>query len=195
MTSIVDALGEDLTLGSRSRTHGTSTFQCHTTSQITIQRIMNNLACVDRHTEILAGKARSLLHNISSEFSRLLLGRILCHGAHDKAKNLAEQASGKGRSSEFFAGWPTILNGHSGPFWVSSYVCGGFSDSCSDSCGGTAGAGIVVTLGSSDCRCFEVLAISVFLGHCGSRAVPDMQAVHIGLLYCLTFLRWLLSGP
>ena len=141
------------------------------------------------------GTARSLLHNISGEFSRLPLGRILCHGAHDKARDLAAQASGIGRSSEFFAGWPAILNGHSGPFWVSSFVCGGFSDSSSDSGGGPGGAGIVVTLGSSDCRCFEVLAISVFLGHCSSRAMLDMQAVHIGLLYSLIFLRWLLSGP
>ena len=85
------------------------------------------------------GTARSLLHNISGEFSRLPLGRILCHGAHDKARDLAAQASGIGRSSEFFAGWPAILNGHSGPFWVSSFVCGVFSDSSSDSGGGPAG--------------------------------------------------------
>ena len=146
--------------------HGTSTFQCHTTSQITIQRILSNLPCVDRHTETLAGKARSLLHNISGELSRLPFDRILCHGAHDKAKNLADQASGTGRSSEFFAGWPKILDGHPGPFFVSLFVCGGFSDSSSAGLwGGPAGAGIVVTLGSSDSRCFEVLATSVFLGY------------------------------
>ena len=137
----------------------------------------------------------SLLHNISGEFSRLPLDHILCHGAHDKAKNLADQASGTGRSSQFFAGWPKILDGHPVPFWVSSFVCGGFSDSSSASWGGPGGAGIVVTLGSSDSRCFEVLAISVFLGYYSSRAMLDMQAVHIGLLYSLTFLRWLLSGP
>ena len=61
--------------------------------------------------------------------------------------------------------------------------------------GGAGGAGIDITLGSSDCRCFEVLAISVLLGHCSSQAMLDMQAVHIGLLYSLTLLRWLLSGP
>ena len=119
-------------------THGTSTFQCHTTSQITIQIILSNLPCVDLHTETLAGKDRSLLHNISGEFSRLPLNHILCHGAHEKAKNLADQASGSGRSSEFFAGWPKILDGHPSHFWVSSFVCGGFSDSSSAS-------GIVVT--------------------------------------------------
>ena len=80
---------------------------------------------IDRHTETLVWKARSLLHNISGEFSRLPSDRILCHGAHDEAKNLADQASGTGRSSEFFAGWLKILDGHPGPFWVSSFVCGG----------------------------------------------------------------------
>ena len=69
---------------SRSRSHGTSTFQCHTASQITIRRILNDLPCIDRHAATLAGKARSLLQNISGEFSRLPLDRILCHGAHDK---------------------------------------------------------------------------------------------------------------
>ena len=93
------------------------------------------LPCIDRHTETLAGKARSLLQNISGEFSRLPLDRILCHGAHDKARNLADRASENRRSSEFFAGWPKILDGHTGPFWVSSFVHGGFSDSCSDSGG------------------------------------------------------------
>ena len=82
-----------------------------------------------------AGKARSLLHNISGEFVRLPLDHILCHGAHAKAKNLADQASGTGRSSELFAGWPKFLDGHPGPFWVSSFVCGGFSDSSSASGG------------------------------------------------------------
>ena len=135
--------------------------------------------------ETLAGKAKSLLHNISGEFSRLPLDHILCHGAHDKAKNLADQASGTGRSCEFFAGWPKILDGHPGPFRVSPFVCGGFSDSSS------AGTGIVITLGSSDSQCFEVLA---FMGYCRSRAMLDVQAVHIGLVYSLTFLRWLLSG-
>ena len=140
-------------------------------------------------------RGRSLLQNISGEFSRLPLDRILCHGAHDKARNLADRASKNRRSSEFFAGWPKILDGHTGPFWVSLFVHGGFSDCCSDSWGGPGGAGIVVTLGSSDCLCFEVLAISVFLGYCSSQAMLDMQAVHIGLLYSLTFLRWLLSEP
>ena len=101
---------------------GTNTFQCHTTSQITIQRILSNSPCVDRHTETLAGKARSLLHNISGEFSRLPLDRILCHGAHEKAKNLADQALGIGRSSEFFAGWPKILDGQPRPF-LAFFVC------------------------------------------------------------------------
>ena len=123
--------------------YGTSTFQCYTASQITIQRILNN-----RHTETLAGKARSLLHNISGEFSRLPLDRILCHGAHDKARSLAHRASENRRSSEVFAGWPKILDGHNGPFWVSSFLYGGFSDSCSDSGGGPGGAGIVVALDS-----------------------------------------------
>ena len=74
-------------------------------------------------------------------------------------------------------------------------LTGGFSDSCSDSGGGPGDVGIVVTLGSSDCRCFEVLAFSVFLGYCSSQAMLDMQDVHIGLLYSLTFLRWLINGP
>ena len=98
-------------------------------SQITIQRISSNLPCIDRHTETLAGKARSLLQNLSGEFSRLPLDRILCHGAHDKARDLADRASVNRRSSEFFAGWPKILDGHTGPFWISSFVHWGFSDS------------------------------------------------------------------
>ena len=84
----------------------------------------------------LAGKARSLLQDISGVFSRSPLDRIQCHGAHDKARNLADRASGSGRSSEFFAGWPKFLDGQTGPFWVSSFVYGGFSDSSSDSGGG-----------------------------------------------------------
>ena len=92
-------------------------------SYIKIQRILNNLPCIDLHTETFAGKARSLLQNIiSGEFSRLPLDRILCHGAHDKATNLADRASENRPSSEFFAGWPKILDGHTGPFWVSSFV-------------------------------------------------------------------------
>ena len=168
-----------------------STFQCHNTSQITIRKILSNLPCVDRHTETLAGKARSLPHNISGEFSRLPLDHILCHGAH-QAKNLADQASGTGPSSAFFAGWPKILDGHPGPFFVCLWGVLGLQFGL---WGGPGGAGVVVTLGSSDSRCFEVLAISVFLGHCSSRVMLDMQAVHIDLLYSLTFLRWLLSGP
>ena len=59
-------------------------------SQITIERILSSLPCVDRHAETLAGNARSLLQNISGEFSRLPLDRILCHGAHHQAKHLAD---------------------------------------------------------------------------------------------------------
>ena len=55
-----------------------------------------------------------------------------------RRKNLADQASGTGRSSAFFAGWPKILDGDPGPFWVSWFVCGWFSDSSSDSGGGRA---------------------------------------------------------
>ena len=40
----------------RSRTHDTSTFQSHTASEITIQGILSNLPCIDRHTETLAGR-------------------------------------------------------------------------------------------------------------------------------------------
>ena len=186
----------------RSRTHGTSTFQCHTASQITIQRILSDLPCIERHAETLAGKASSLLHNISGEFSRLPLDRILCHGAHDMARDLADRASGNRRSSEFFAGWPKILDGHTGPFWVSSFVHGGFSDSCSDSGGGRAVLVLslflaLLTVGVLKCYTGILywVMISVFLGYCSSQAVLNMQAVHIGLGYSLTFLRWLLSGP
>ena len=119
-------------------------------SQIAIQIILNNSPCTDRHTETLAGKARSLLQNISGELSRLPLDRILCHGAHDKARNLADRASENRLSSELFAGWPKILDGHTGTFRVSSFVHGGFSDSCSDCGWGPGGALIVLTLGSSD---------------------------------------------
>ena len=107
--------------------------------------------------------------------------------------------------------WQTGLRKIGGPpnsllggrrFWTVTLALSGFlrlftggSRTPVRTLGGPGGAGIVVTLGSSDCRCFEVLAISVLLGYCSSQAMLDMQAVHIGLLYSLTFLRWLLSGP
>ena len=90
--------------------------KCHTASQITIQRILSNLPCVDRHTETLAGKARSLLQNISGEFSRLPLDRILCHGAHDKARNLADRASENRPNS--------LLSGRR--FWTVTLALSGF---------------------------------------------------------------------
>ena len=99
--------------------NGTSTFRFNAISQIAIRRILNDLPCIDRHTATLAGKAMSLLQNTIGEFSRLPLDLILCHGTHDKARNLAARASQNRRSSEFVAGSPKILDGHTGPFWVS----------------------------------------------------------------------------
>ena len=115
LSAVIASTVNMLTLGIvmwGSRIHDASTFQSRTASRITIQRILSNLPCIDRHTETLAGKARILLQNISGEFSRLPLHRILCHGAHDKARNLADRASENRLSSEFFAAWPKILDGH-----------------------------------------------------------------------------------
>lgn len=93
-------------------------------------------------------------------------------------------------SFEVFCGWPSVFPRFpaSGPptpviFLRAQITC----SCCSD---GSGGADIILSPGSSECRCFEVLRLSVYPGGCCTPSSAVLNCVYLCFSHALIFTRW-----